>query len=145
MLYSRSLFVDDLFLYSHVSILTQIPHLSSSPPFLFGNYKFVFYICVLISVYLYVSLALRSRKQHLCQEWVTQGCMGRRITSISTPLALSFAFFFLFFLFRAASAAYGCFQSRSQIGVIATGLRHSHTRSEPRLQPIPQLKAIPDP
>ena len=44
-------------------------------------------------------------------------------------------------LFRAAPMACGGFQARGQIGVVPTGLRHSNsnTRSEPRLQPAPQL------
>ena len=34
---------------------------------------------------------------------------------------------------------YGGSQARGLIGAIAVGLRHSHARSEPRLQPTPQL------
>ena len=43
--------------------------------------------------------------------------------------------------------AYGGSQARGQIGAAAAGLRHSHshTRSEPHLQPTPQLTATPDP
>ena len=43
--------------------------------------------------------------------------------------------------------AYGGSQARDQIGAIAAGLRHRHSnaRSEPRLQPTPQLMAMLDP
>ena len=42
--------------------------------------------------------------------------------------------------------AYGSFQARGQIGATAASLRHSHSnlRSEPRLQPAPQLMETPD-
>ena len=54
----------------------------------------------------------------------------------------------MFFFFRAAPAAYGGSQARGPIGTIAAGLHHSHSnsniRSEPRLQPTPQLTAMPD-
>ena len=48
---------------------------------------------------------------------------------------------------RAAPTAYGGSQARGPIGVVATGLRHSHSDvgSEPHLQPTPQLTATPDP
>ena len=56
-------------------------------------------------------------------------------------------FFFVFSLFRAIPTAYGGSQARSLIGAVAAGLYHSHSqaRSEPRLQPTPQLTATPDP
>ena len=70
------------------------------------------------------------------------------------------AFFFLFFFFFfclffvvvvvaiswAAPSAYGGSQARGPIGAGATGLRQSHSNagSEPRLQPTPQLTAMPD-
>ena len=49
--------------------------------------------------------------------------------------------FFFFFLLRAVPTACGSSQA------IAAGLHHSHSniRSEPRLQPTPQLMATPDP
>ena len=54
-------------------------------------------------------------------------------------------FCFLLFLW-AAPAAYGGSQARGLIGAVATGLRHrlSNAGSEPRLQPTPQLMAMPD-
>ena len=57
------------------------------------------------------------------------------------------AFFFLFGLFRAALSAYGDSQAKGCIGAVVAGLCHNHsdTRYEPRLQPIPQLTAVPDP
>ena len=53
--------------------------------------------------------------------------------------------FFLSFVF--APEAYGGTQAGSQIRAVAAGLHHSHSNvgSEPRLQPIPQFTATPDP
>ena len=55
-------------------------------------------------------------------------------------------FIFYFLLFRAAPAAYGGSQARSQIGATPASLHHSYSniRSEPRLQPTPQLMAMLD-
>ena len=55
------------------------------------------------------------------------------------------AFFFSFWLFRAATAAYRGSQAKGLIGVTAAGLGHSHsnTGSEPRLQPTSQLTMDP--
>ena len=65
---------------------------------------------------------------------------------IGVPIIFSF-FLFLFAISWAAPTAYGGPQARGQIGALATGLRQSHgnVRSEPRLQPTPQLMAMPDP
>ena len=51
------------------------------------------------------------------------------------------------FLFRATPEAYGSSQARGGIGAAAAGLWHSHSNSvsEPRLRPIQQLMATPDP
>ena len=58
-------------------------------------------------------------------------------------------FFFFFFFLRAAPAAYGGTQDRGQIRAMAAGLRlyynRNNTRSEPCLQPTPQLTATQDP
>ena len=60
-----------------------------------------------------------------------------------------FLFFFLSFslFFMAGPVAYGDSQARDQIGAVATGLRQSHSNagSKARLQPTPQLTAMPDP
>ena len=58
-----------------------------------------------------------------------------------------FKFLIYFLLFRAAGVAYGSFQARGLIRAAAAGLYYSHsnTKSEPRLQPIPQPMATPDP
>uniref|UniRef100_A0A8D0N9H5 Rho GDP-dissociation inhibitor 1 n=2 Tax=Sus scrofa TaxID=9823 RepID=A0A8D0N9H5_PIG len=71
------------------------------------------------------------------------------------PRLLFFFFFGLFAFSRAAPAAYGGSQARSLIGAAATSLHHSHNQqrgipasnvgSELRLQPTPQLTAMPDP
>ena len=57
-----------------------------------------------------------------------------------------FIYFCLFAFSRAAPAAYGGSQARGLIGAVASGLHHSHSnaRSEPCLQPTPQLTATPD-
>ena len=53
----------------------------------------------------------------------------------------------IFFFFRAPPLAYGSSQGRGQIRAAAASLYHNHsnTRSQPRLQPIPQLRAVQDP
>ena len=58
-----------------------------------------------------------------------------------------FILFFVFCLFRAAPMAYGGSQARGQIRAVATSLPqgHSNARSEPHLQPTPQLTAARDP
>ena len=58
-----------------------------------------------------------------------------------------FFFFFFFGLFGATPAAYGGSQAKGLIGAVASNLHHSHSNagSEPRLQPTPQLMAVPDP
>ena len=58
-----------------------------------------------------------------------------------------FYYFFSFFiLFSVTEAAYGSSQAGGRIGAAGTaGLHHSHTGSEPGLQPTPQLTATPDP
>jgi len=77
---------------------------------------------------------------------------GVDLRSVSFFLSFSFFFFFffgLFFLcpFRAASMAYGGSQARGLNRAVVAGLYHSHNnaRSEPSLQPTPQLMATPDP
>ena len=70
-----------------------------------------------------------------------------RLLSQIISLSLSFFFFFVFCPFRATPAAYGGSQARGLIQAIAASLCHSHSnaRSEPHLQPTPQLTAMPDP
>ena len=62
--------------------------------------------------------------------------------------AISFFFFpFFFFLLRAAPIAYRSSQARGQVEAIAAGLCHgqSNARSEPYLQPTPQVTLTLDP
>ena len=56
-------------------------------------------------------------------------------------------FCFLFLLFRATPAAYGGSQAGGLIGATDASLchRHSNARSEPNLQPTPQLTEMLDP
>ena len=58
-----------------------------------------------------------------------------------------FFFFGLFAFSRAAPVAYGGFQARGLIGAVVTSLRQSHSNigSKSRLQPTPQLTAMPNP
>ena len=42
-------------------------------------------------------------------------------------------------------AAYGDSQARGQIGAVVADLHHSNARSEPSLEPTPQLMAALDP
>ena len=58
-----------------------------------------------------------------------------------------FVGFFFFCLFKAAPEAHPSSQAGGLTGASAAGLRQSHSnaRSEPRLQPTPQLTATPDP
>ena len=65
----------------------------------------------------------------------------------SKPVLMFLLFFSFFFFFRAAPEAYGDSQARGRIGATAAGLHHSdgNARSKPRLRPIPQLMATPDP
>ena len=61
---------------------------------------------------------------------------------------LVYLFIFCLFAFsRAAPVAYGGSQARGLIRAIAARLCHSHSnnRSEPHLQPTPQLMAMLDP
>ena len=63
---------------------------------------------------------------------------------------LSFVFFVVVVIVAiswATPAAYGGSQARGPIGAVATGLHQSHSNvgSELRLQPTPQLTAMPDP
>ena len=68
-------------------------------------------------------------------------------------LVFFFWFFFFFLSFclfaisRAASTAYGGPQAPCLIRAVAAGLHQSHCNagSEPRLQPTPQLTAMPGP
>ena len=70
---------------------------------------------------------------------------------VTAPAPVDFCFFvFCFCLYvfsRTAPAAYGDSLARGLTGVVATGLRQSHSNegSEPCLQLIPQLTATPDP
>ena len=62
------------------------------------------------------------------------------------PFILFYFFVFLPFL-GPLPTAHGGSQARGLIRAVATGLRqrHSNAESEPRLQPTPQLTAMPDP
>ena len=83
----------------------------------------------------------------------SEGCWASRALGPSPPLTkrvqgcVRQGFFFFFFFFRAAGAADGISQARGRSGATAASLRHSHShaRSKPRLQPAPQLRAMPDP
>ena len=65
--------------------------------------------------------------------WILSILFGSVLFFIRTGLFLFFPFFFFF---RAAPTAYGSSQARGQIGAIASGLHHSHSKvgSKPCLQ-----------
>ena len=62
-------------------------------------------------------------------------------------LRSGFVCLFVFLSFRATPTAYGGSQATGLIGAVASRLHHSHgnARSEPHLQPTPQLTATLDP
>ena len=68
------------------------------------------------------------------------------VTYTHPPLYFIYLFIYLFLLFRAPPATYGGSQARDRIGATAAGLRRSHSNAgiELRLQPTPQLTAMPD-
>ena len=63
---------------------------------------------------------------------------------IHQNFVISFSFLFFLCLFRTALTAYGGSQTRGLTRATAASLCHSHTGSEPQLQPTPQLRATPD-
>ena len=74
---------------------------------------------------------------------------NRTFCNLANNLSLSF-----FYLFRATPSAHAGFQAMGRIGVVATGLCHSHSNagSEPQCSDLhhssgstPQLMATPDP
>ena len=80
-----------------------------------------------------------------------------KLSTVIAGFLLLFLFCFVLSLFcfvlvcclfsRAAPTAYGRSQTRGLIGAVAASLCHSHsnTGSELRLQPTPQLTAMPNP
>ena len=73
---------------------------------------------------------------------------GGHSIGYSLDFLLSFFFFWGLFVFsRATPPAYGGSQARGPIRAVVTGLRQSHSigGSELRLQPTPQLMAMPNP
>ena len=79
---------------------------------------------------------------------------GQKSKNIRKKVFVHFLFFFnflfcfiYFLLFRAAYMAYGNSQARGWLGATAASLRqsHSYARSEPHLQPAPELTAMLDP
>ena len=77
-----------------------------------------------------------------CSVAPNKGCEQKRLFII-----IIIIFFCLFAFSRAAPAAHGGSQARSQIGAVAAGLGQSHSNAgfELGLQPKPQLTATPDP
>ena len=74
--------------------------------------------------------------------------LGLQMDCPSHHTRLPVANFFFFGLFMAAPAAYGGSPARGLVRAVAAGLHsHSHscTRSEPHLQPTPQLTETLDP
>ena len=73
-----------------------------------------------------------------CACWPYEYRLWKNVYSATLP--------FYYYFFRAAPAAYRGSQARSLIRATAVSLHHSHSnaRSEPHLQPIPQLIATPE-
>ena len=81
---------------------------------------------------------------HIFLYWILYIC----IFYIKNFIKIIECIYFFFFVFsRATPASYGGSQARGPIGAIAAAVcqRHSNGGSEPRLQPAPQLTAMPDP
>ena len=53
-------------------------------------------------------------------------------TTKGTPCLLSFYFFLIFLIFRAALTEHGGSQARHRIGATAAGLHHSHSNADPK-------------
>ena len=90
--------------------------------------------------------------QHIFQSSLCVTCYRQLISfhcGVSLPVyeATNFFIYFIFLLFRAALTAYGGSQARGWVRATAASLHqsHSNTRSEPHLQPTPQLTATLDP
>ena len=77
------------------------------------------------------------------EEW---GGLDMKLSILDLQWAVGLVLF-VFCLFRAALSACEGSQARGLIGAVAAGLHQSHSNagSEPRLQPKPQLTAMPDP
>ena len=85
---------------------------------------------------------------HISPQFLTSHCVGLGNLLVSLIFICLFIFFFcLFAISWAALTAYGGSQARGRIRAIAAGIcqGHSNVGSEPRLQPTPQLRALPDP
>ena len=70
--------------------------------------------------------------------------VGEHVLSPVLGYGLIIYYLFVFCPFRAVPAAHGGSQARDLFGAIAASLHQSHrnARSEPHLQPIPQLTAM---
>ena len=72
---------------------------------------------------------------------------GRRLNILIHYITFIYLFILSFCLFMAAPTAYGGSQARGLIRAVAAHPRQSHSnaRSEPCLQPAPQLMTTPNP
>ena len=84
---------------------------------------------------------------YLCDFMIQDTLLLLSLVNVSVVFCYWGFFFVYLFVFRAAPMAYGGSQARGHIGATAASLFHSHrkARSEPCLQPTPQLMAMPDP
>ena len=75
--------------------------------------------------------------------WVMRLCGVPHFMLLSIPEHLLYFILFIYFfsLFRATPTAFASSQARGLIGAVATGLGHSHTKSEQHLRPTPHLTA----
>ena len=90
-------------------------------------------------------LCQESKKPHTSRKYLPKAYL---IKDCYSKYKKFFCFcLFVCLFFRSTPTAYGGFQVRGQIGAIADGLHHSHSKvgSQPHLQPTLQLIAMPDP
>ena len=88
-----------------------------------------------------------SRCELLHLEWISNDDLLCIREKYSQSLFFLFFFWSFFVFFRATPTAYGGAQARGPVRAVAASLCQSHSNagSEPRLQPTPQLTAMPDP
>ena len=122
-----------------------------SPIFLYVNlhiYKYIWLSVTLGSVPYSEAAAGRGLEVRLYIYFPVSHGWAQTVPPSLRTLIFLVVFFFAFFVFsRAAPSAYGGPQARGLIRATAARLHHNHRNSisEPGLQPIPQLTAMPDP
>lgn len=141
----------ELFLFIEPKCLVTISKLAFDSRFtmpnfplvcLFANIRFseLYVFCILIISCLIKHLPLCSSSF----KFITQQYEILMQLNISIIVVIVWALcIFIYLLFKAAPAAYGCFQARGQNRDVAARLPHSHVNlgSKARLWPTPQMEA----